>query len=743
MRSGFNVSLIDGEWWTRSGLKPPEVFEPGKYEGCADISFWWMISNNQENIVWLANPWYVVRFFLTNGTYSHAYAPADSSATMTFDTGSKSGEIVMSGSVEPNIGDMLMRGTGFTREVRLIEGVPSGGSGTWQINLYRPWTSPGVSSESVRLVQSIVPAYVERDDGSGLYSSGGYYGTQVPAEPTGTFGLLEDGPIAVDTGGAVLFEQLVGYDEDELEDASADVPFSHPAIVKGRPYLIITSKFGYPVAVDMADSSVALIQNFFRNTAPLHDAKIAPVSDDPSTGDGEGRGEYCAVAGNRLFIGKTYDDQGRWPLQTFWVSRYGDFTQWHIGLKGKNAKGSYTTLDDYRNQIMNLGSLGNSVVIHREYSQDTAILRDSQRNPVSIVRGMRGYGLVNSRSLVITNRGHYLWTQIGPAVYDGTNLAGIGQDMRRQLESMCLYGNLERNLTKSSFRLKEREGVGPLFGFEDPNRKEIVWVSKNAIRHPKAIDPPISENTYEIYDRQWNYSRMALCYQWETGAFTFKDIPTPSGAGTRYGARLGYDTFLLTCDGYVYDWSEEGNILEEPLDTHELGPSGRTTRAVSSYVETGWMNLGSDTRKALQHVYIEFRPWTKVKRDSTGVWVPLLDSILYELDDAWLSNDDIAIQLAQLQVYADQDDPDGVRSILDNEYTTGKMRAFPTEEFRQPARMIFERSPRVNGHQFKIGFLNEPRTSGVERAPFRIAGIELIWEDTGGGRGHRFPASKR
>lgn len=743
MRSGYNVELIDNEWWTRPGLQPVRHLKINQEEGCAGLLWWWVVSENKSltgNVfldpqeVFLVNPWHAVKFNYTFGGYKPAYSPTET-GTMIYTDGSDTGVVTLPGGSTPEVGDLLFFGSsGATTEVRHIISVASGLPNQWTCQLNRKWTTTGISGTSVRLVKPFAPMRVPA---AGAVI-GGYFGAGWDTGAVET----EDGPISIDTGGVAVFEQLVSYTTNELFDASADVPFSHPAIEKNRPYLIVTSKFQYPVAIDMVDDTIDPIYNFFRNTGPTNDKKITPSTDDPETTLGQGRGEYCAVVGNRLFIAKTFDDQERWPLQTFWVSRYGDFTQWHIGLKGKNARASYITLDNFRNEIMQCAPLGNAAVMHRRFSQDTVTLTGSQRNPVRVVKGMEGYGLVNSRSLVATNRGHYMWSQVGPAVFDGTNLNQLGDGIRRHLEAMGMYADRPRNLARSKQALFEREGEGVLFGFEDQTRRQIVWVSKNGVRHSNLSTTNQEDNKLYLDLRELHLQRAAIVYDWASNEWFFKDIPMMVGAGARIDEGQTYSVITMTADGYPYDWNRTDLAKDEFLISHQNAPNGRTQEVPTCYVETGWINLGTETRKALQKVYLELRPWSRRARDGAGIWTPMLDSILYELDDLIPNDETKSFEACRLMVYTDQVDPDGPHlDAISNSFLTGTMRSWPSVESRQPGIMIFETTPRANGMQFKLAFDNT-ESGTLERAPFRLAAYELVWSETGSGH-LRYPANKR
>tara|TARA_Y100001963_G_scaffold19412_1_gene24553 strand:- start:724 stop:5220 length:4497 start_codon:yes stop_codon:yes gene_type:complete len=655
----------------------------------------------------------------------------------------------------------------------------------------------------------------------------------------------EDGPIDTSTGSCVIFEQLVTYNQNALaepyvawdDDSNRQYQFRGPSnpgaqhdnekIHKGRPYLIITSKHQVPTAFDLVDFSRSYHQGWFKNTATSPATAIYPEGgswENPLTTTSVGRGEFCAVIKNRLVIGKAYDDEGRWPLQTFWVSRHGDFTKWHVGLAGKNAKGSYFTLDDHQNEIKAIAPLGSSLVIHRAFSQDIVSPTESARVPVSIMQGRKGDGLISARSLIVTNKGHFLWTQTGPAFFDGQTLQPIGDTIRAQLRSMFLYKIGHRN-TQNSFNLaaslgtvQNVEGEGPLFGFEDPTRRRVVWVAKHGIRHPAVSNPETARqylwssvvatgdtttsnekiqqySTLELLGRWYNPNRVAVVFDYQNQNWFFYDLPCLTGAGVIRSGEVGFErtgehkTFVMTANGVVCPWDKDSNSKDYQIvpgtntrvDTTITNVSNTAKlEYVDSLVETGWMNFGSEHRKTLTRIYIDFRALSLGHTKLVGtapVFDAFSDSSYRESDflntqrkikenwRAYLQEQKSTAHFGTLTIYADSKDGNSPAQTVDCQITMEKMQAYKSDENRQPSILTFELTPRVTGNQFKFSFSNnytgavsqytfapnEPSSAfpsgesvdiGPYSAPFRIAGIEVGWEDTGGNR-LRYPANKR
>lgn len=739
MRGGYNVELIDGEWWSRSGLRANDQPVDANVEGCADVPFWWAISTNTDQDFILANPWWAVRYHTELRSYAPGYETRDGVVLVANLTGSN---VSYAGASTPEVGDMLFLDPTSDRsqEMRIVIQV-TGSTGAWTLTLHKV---PLPGAVNGMLMESIAPYRT-------VANGGGFVGTEA-------FGasLKEDGPIAIDTGGICIFEQLVTYEANTNNtggDSGGTASFVNPKIWAGRPYIIITSKFAEPVAFAVTDSSdptlilpSEIMRGWFRNTSedpaiPI----VGPTYEPPGDGDQVGRGEYCGVVGNRLFIGKAWDDQKRWPETTFWTSRYGDFTRWHVGRKGGNGKGSFFTLDDFSNPIMGMAPMSNAMIVHRSYSQDTATLSGSASTPVNVVKGLKGYGLVSTRSLVPTNRGQYLWTQNGPAVFDGTQLRQIGQNQKRFLESMGLYGNLARELDNADAdtNIFDIEGKGVLFGFEDLKRQRIVWVSKNGIRHPKVSTPEPEPHEYTLFGRIYNYARTAVVYDYSNNQWFNYDVPTLTGAGTRYNPTSGFETVALTCDGYVYEWSPNNRAFDEPLSGHV--DLSRPREVVDGYVESGWMNFGTETRKMLNKLTVELRSFQRNNQGPGGNY-EFADGVLYEIREDWLSSPETVLHFCTVEIYADSNDETEAFQEIECTMEVQKMWAYETEENRQSTRMLFELTPRATANQFKFGFRNAYQAdvpiAGVERAPFRIAAFEPGWDETGSDR-LRYPANKR
>lgn len=724
-RGGYNVELLDGEWWTRSGMRS---YGSDTYEGAADIAFWWVIDYGRDSRVVIANPWWALEVDTNpdSSTYhgfTHLYKPRQDTDEVSFIAGSVAG--VYNGTEQPLAGDLIMlKQNGFTDEIRVVLADAGGSSGAWIILINRPFRRV-LTTEACRLIPVLAPY-----DGFTYLENGDFGGADT------------------DTGGWTIFEQLVDYSADELNDVSAAEPFTHPEIDKGSRYLIITSRYTTPVAIDLEDNDTEVIRLFFRNTAPENDAKIRTKSDANTTAND--RGAFCGTVNGRLFIGQANDDEGRWPKVTFWVSRYGDFTQWHVGLKGKNAKGSYFTLDDNTNPIMGMAPLADSMVIHRESSQDVAQATGSAKTPINIISGMPGYGLVSTRSLVVTNRGHYLWTQAGPAIFDGTNLQIIGQHLKRHLESMQMYRMLDRAMDKTN-RL-DRQGSGIMCGFEDTFRQRIVWVSKSAVRHPKVTEPPLTPEGYVLYGREWSYARPVLVYDYGRDDWFLYDCPTFSGGGSVTVGSGGANVYGLTCDGYVYELHREGVMHDEPLRNHE--DSNVILEPVDCYVETGWMNFGSNNRKKLIQIRAELRPLNTYQDDPEFgmIHAEFRDGVLYPVsgDDLDVLGD--TLHFATVRVIADTNDPqfDGVASPpmlvyqeLKIEGSKEEMLKMISEENRQGPRMICVLSPNTTANKFKFAIRNEPQSgSTAHKVPFRISALQFVYEETMSDR-VRYPYNRR
>jgi len=737
MKGGYNVELIDGEWWTRSGLRPFDNPVDPLVEGCADIPFWWALSKATGNEIVLANPWWAVLYHTATGKYAPAYDAKEAAAAVTSTLGSTT--VTYGGAERPMEGDLLFFDPGVENEgheVRVVLADATGSSPNFVCTVNKAVLehAPGTAL----LVESIAPY-------STVNALGGFLGEQAVG-----VSVREDGPITIDTGGLTIFEQLVSYDTDTADDnetGGGTAPFVNPEIFAGRAYAIITSNFEHPVAFALNHSGDPtkpigpLIRGFFRNTAENPSVPIeTDIAVTTNLGQSAGRGEYCGVVGNRLFIGRAPDDHGRWPDTTFWISRYGDFTRWHIGRQGGNGKGSFFTLDDFSNPLMGMAPMSNAMILHRNYSQDTATLTGGAATPVNVVKGLKGFGLVSTRSLVPTNRGHYLWTQSGPAVFDGTQLQHIGQSQKRLFESMGLYGNLPRYLSNTDAEsIFDIEGKGVLFGFEDLARQRIVWVSKNGIRHQRVSTPPTDPHEYNVLGRLYNFARTAVAFDYATGSWFNYDIPTITGAGQQYNVASAFETVVLTCDGYVYQWSPNDRATDEPLSGHTL--LTREREAVDAYVETGWMNFGTETRKMLNKLLIEFRSFqhndTSSERKS---------GVLYEINEDWKSTPTAMLHMCTVEIYADTNDEDEAFQEIECIMEVQKMWAYSTEENRQSARLIFELTPRATANQFKFGFRNAYQADvpivGVERAPFRIAAFEPGWDETGSDR-MRYPANRR
>lgn len=642
MRGGaYNVECMDGEWWTRKG---EEVLAARLG---STIWRWIFDVDRDTNMTIICNEYYALLWSRSAQQVGPLYDATGSGST-TFTNGSASASI---SAYEPVVGQLMLSGaSGFTASVYRV--TAKSGSGPWTITLDRPYEG-GTGSTTFRYYDILARNVA---------------GTAATHSTSGSF-----------RGSAVIFEQLVTYTATTVHAAS-------PAVTAGNRLLIITSNVGVPVAIDI-DSSAAPKRLIFYNTAISTPAQIGSDTADDLLVP---RGIWATNYKGRLWIAYASDPNGDYGARTIWYSQVGDCLKWHTGIQGQTAAPNFVTFNGVGNAISEIKTLQDSIVVHREDTQ--AIGTATGANPPFVFReNNQGIGTrtrTPSNRVVTANGVHYLWTQRGPAVFDGTRVSLIATEAYRELFTHGMIG----------------ENSGLRFAVHDSIYGRIYWFggSRSTLRLPASATV-----TYTSGDQTTNYSNVFV-YDYLNDRFWFEDRPYSYGGGLASLVNTtGVPRFLALSrmDGTIVGVNNRTKGKDASHLTPETAADDVT---VYAQVETPWLDFGSTDRKQLRGVEtIERGPV------SGAVFEPITD---VASGNWWL----------RCQVYVDYNgyaDEADVGTVYDS--TSAQATTVGVD--RQPPFFVRRFTPRAHGRQFKLVFSNAltsaATTASYKQAPFRIHDI--------------------
>lgn len=648
MRGGYNVELRGGEWWSRQG---EQVTTSVRFASTP----WWWVQDINSDLTIAANPWWAVA---SNGEPLYAAAITESvtftngSATATSSTTRVQDQLI---TVAADPAQMYraaaIAGTTLTLE-RPFEGTSGAKSCNFHDPLARNSAGAAVSWTTLR--------------SQNLF------------------------------GSAVVFEQLVSHTATALHAAS-------PATTAGRIYLIITSNFSVPVAIDLtayiAGSPVAPLRTWFYNTALAAPTLIGASA---ATSVLSGFGTIAEVYKGRLFIGPAADPNGSYGARTVWWSQVGDFLQWHTGIAGQTAAPNFKTFDGENNDVVDLKPMRDEMVVHRYVSQETCAATNSLAAPFSFRANIQGFGVgdltYNSNRVIVANNVQYIWTGDGPAVFDGA-VRLIAVEAHDALAALHM--------------IRHPESVS--HALHDTVNRRIYWFSVNATRQ-QSIAPTtaVVTNTANI---AYNNNLTVFVYDYVNDTFWFEDRPMSIGGGMSSRGEATYGPVLQAS-------RLDGTMVKLTSSTPQVGDASHLTPttsgdnvAVNWRVTTPWLSLGSAEMKQLQRLEViarapgtgehRFDRFSDVGSGASGT--------------SWL----------RCQVYCDMNELTA-RADVGVAYDPSSSQADSQGGFYQAAPLLLEYTPRAHGREFKLVFSNV-LTSAASAAtykqhPVRISDIQCEFE---------------
>jgi hypothetical protein len=327
MRGGYNVEVIDGEWWVRHGVAPSS-------ERLGSIPWRWSLQSRTDTIdtlVLCADNYLLV---ISAGSVAN---PGISGQTefdqfsIPYDASANIDLAVVNGQVTATI-SATNTGAAAARQVFIDA------SGSVE-RLYRIVALSGTTVTLDRPYEGTTGTLASLNCYASLFGAAGDAAASDPI-----------------VGGCCLFEQTVDY----AGGTPGDLGWNHPDVGSSLtvvPYVVIHSKGGIAAVPLLTAGDV--ITDFVRQTqiaAPtsvqVAAARVAPVVY-------KGRLWVCAP-----------DPMSTSAEQTVWYSRPYDLMVWHTGIQALGGTPNFITFDDPSSPISGLCVEGEQLVAHRRDRQE-------------------------------------------------------------------------------------------------------------------------------------------------------------------------------------------------------------------------------------------------------------------------------------------------------------------------------------------------------------------------------------
>ena len=669
--AGANVEPVDSEWWVRPGYFPiHDEDRQDAFPNLGSIPWWTVVDPGEQTsgdiFVYLVNPFYVLRFKRT-GSFDvrAAYLPAATGIEVSFTNNSKSATRVDAATI--TVGQLLLVDGSHLSRADAVYRVVAYSDPT--ITLDRVYADSTGSKTNCSFVNPITDPTA--------YFSGAGNRDVADLATNGKFGV------------AVI--------DQSVTRSGSTLGYANEATVAGDQYLIITSEVAAPAAVNLSDFSKPLDDDFFRDTS------VEDGSGNPAPTKNL-RGWVCCTWQNQLVIGHAGDANGEATNRSIWLSQPWDYQSFHDGTPGENASSRDFNRDGFDDPILAVLPLGRDLIAHRSRSQD--IGSPYEDPPVIWTRNQQGFGAVNCRSIVAANNVHYLWSQVGPAVFNGVSVAPLAIKYREYLKSLGLWA------------------ISPLMAYDDRLRSRVCWVFNDRksryLSEVKGASSTVSVPiTASDTDTTLKDRCTVVCFDYTRNYLWIEDSPTFVGSGLRDDR-----TYLAGVYGNIYDTSEifEDNTVGK--DTLHTG----STEVVPAFVETPWFNLNSIKRKHLHTLYVELRALSTT--DNTKPW---------EIEDLWSGTSD-ALRFCNVEIFADHE-TDVKQTLTGCQLTVSTMLNLAADADRNHPIMLMQLSPRVSGNEFKLRFNNLGISAPTKQGHFRISAVEGVYEQEQSSR-YREPLNK-
>lgn len=544
MRGGYNVEVLDGEWWTRHGhaeISPVLAsvlwrwFVPGS--AAQDRGF--LVSSSY--VLWILSELARPGVSNTPDFFTQFDIPYPSAAVasceVTLGTAGVRVNSVSTGTIA--VGQLIKYQSGGSIPDRLYRVISIAAGPPQLLTLDHPWEGGDVNTGAETLT------------------------FHDPVLPSGGSG----GSLDTDNeGGVVLFEQTAAH-------AANALGYTHPVINVGM-YLLMSTSAG-TAAVAAGGNIQPVVKDFVRETqlaapplVPLHRLRPGNFKD------------------RAFFLGA---DQ-----RTVWYSRPLDFMQWHTGLQNLGGTPNYLTLVDPTDPVSGFLPLGDTMVVHRRSSQDILQTYGVGFKPT---HSHAAIGFWPPSQMQLYPLGHIGWTRYGPAAFTQQGMSVVLPQLERMLVPwiMAQAGNLH---LRGVIHDENRRRIYFLLGYEQSKTYQVNQMregDKRIIRHQRADELNPQVQYFTPGGPTW-YSRGAvLVYDYAREEAWLEDHVGYCGGGSHLGV-----AYFCRYDGTVVcntGWS--GKDYEVNLTNSKV--------VVDAQVETQWMEHGVPQRKMLTRIEVLLR----------------------------------------------------------------------------------------------------------------------------------------
>jgi hypothetical protein len=672
MRGGYNVEVIDGEWWVRHGLAPSS-------ERLGSIAWRWSVQARADvidflvlcadNYVLIVNAGSIPNPGMAGQTeFDQIRIPYDEAANvdLVVDEGSTSATISATNTGSAAARQVFVDGSGSVD--RLYRIVALSGA---VVTLDRPYEGTSGTLAALDLFASLF----------------GAAGDHSPSDNI--------------VGGCCLFEQTVQY----TGGTPGDLGWNHVDVGGATItiYVIVHSRGGI-AAVPLLGGVV--VTDFVRQTqisAPTSvetgTARVGPV-----------------VYKDRLIVAAN-DPSGGTGEQTIWYSRPNDFMVWHTGLQNLGGIPNYITFSDPTAPISGLGVLGEQLVVHRRDRQEILQPYGEGFRPYT---NRQGFGFWPKDKFVVTGIGHIGWTRYGPALLNDGGIRVLFPDIENMLQSFMALAifNKASTIPVVNVRLvlhdEQRRRVCFVLGAPiSATEANVATDFRRVVRHQDADSITQENRSLAVGATTVTYTALSpvLVVDYARGNVWLEEHIGIYGSAT--------------FDGRLYFAHVDGTLA-----MHPSGYSGKdfdiervnAAHAVDAAVETQWLEHGTPLRKKLQKLWLTFRALDvdeDVAEITGGKFNPL------RVSDLWDATTD-TLHIATLEIMADEKE-DTVRASFDINVPVATMLARSLEGNRMLPLMLFEATPRAAGRSFKYRFKNAlsaaATAAGHKKGHFRLVDI--------------------
>ena len=648
MRGGYNVEVVDAEWWVRHGC--------GQVSKSIGSIWWrWMISSPSQDRCFLVSNNYVVQVDQQVGEpgvpdalgapiappdppqfFSELTIPYLHNHTMdvTFTYGSVSAVVNSVSGGTQSVGQIFqMEGvSGVADQVYRIVEIPNAGLRTLD-RPFAPWGSGTIGTANFAALKVYDPCI---------------------ASPTSAAGELDSDL----DGGCVLYEQTATHPANTLG-------YVNDAASPGS-YIIMVSRLGY-AAVPLSPT-LPIARSFLRQTQ-----LPAPTA---ATFKNMRPGVYK----DRLFM-QADDPNGASGFRTFWYSRPFDFMQWHTGLQGLGGTANYFTLVDPTDPISGFMIQGDTLVVHRRNSQD---IIQTYGAGFKATHNDIGLGFWPRSMMESIPTGHIGWTRYGPGLFSQEGFTVMFPELERMLAAFNQSQRMNPRL-RGVIHDQNRRRIYFLLGWEATG---LVYGGDTGVRRIiRHQDASLTNSQFKPSGQPWYTRSPVLVVDYARNESWLEDHAGLCGGGDHLG-----QMYLFRYDGTVLN--------------HPTGWSGRdfdvgkvnARTPVDAWVETQWMAHGVPQRKMLQKIYLTFRA-LDVDEDVDEILGGKFDPL--RISDLWDSPTD-TLHLCTVEVMCDN--RDDVQATSDVSILVSDMLGRSLEGNRMLPVMLFSITPRVAGRSFKYRF---------------------------------------